>query len=74
MSQRLQAMQRIFGGIVALSSLITLPPMVIAHLMGEASRNAFFESFLLVGLVLGNAGHSVLRIPSPSTPYTRAGH
>jgi len=49
-SQRLQAMQRIFGGIVALSSLITLPPMVIAHLMGEASRNAFFESFLLIGL------------------------
>jgi trk system potassium uptake protein TrkH len=51
MKQRLQAMQRIFGGIVALSSLITVPPMAIAQYLHEVSRAAFFDSFLLIGVV-----------------------
>ena len=49
MKRRLQAMQRIFGAIIALSSLITVPPMAIAHYLGEASQVAFFDSFLLIG-------------------------
>jgi len=44
-------MQRIFGGIVALSSLITVPPMAIAQYLGENTRAAFFDSFLLIGAV-----------------------
>lgn len=64
MSQRLQAMQRIFGGIVALSSLITVPPIVIAHLLGEASRNAFFDSFLLIG-----AAGLILWFPARNAEY-----
>lgn len=51
MRQRLQAMQRIFGGIVALSSLITVPPMAIAQYLHEPSRAAFFDSFLLIGAI-----------------------
>ena len=43
-------MQRIFGAIIALSSLITVPPMAIAHYLGEASQGAFFDSFLLIGV------------------------
>jgi trk system potassium uptake protein TrkH len=42
-------MQRIFGAIIGLSSLITVPPMAIAHYLGEASQGAFFDSFLLIG-------------------------
>ncbi|MEO8160394.1 MAG: TrkH family potassium uptake protein [Arenimonas sp.] len=45
MSPRLQAVQRIFGAIIALCSLITVPPILIAHLLGEASQQAFAESF-----------------------------
>jgi trk system potassium uptake protein TrkH len=41
-------MQRIFGAIIALSSLITVPPMVIAWSLGEASLGAFVDSFLLI--------------------------
>lgn len=55
MNPRLQAVQRIFGAIIALSSLITLPPLAIAHYLGEYSQAAFFDSFLLIavaGLVL----------------------
>ena len=44
-------MQRIFGGIVAFSSLITVPPMAIAQYLHEVSRAAFFDSFLLIGAV-----------------------
>ena len=44
MKQRFQAMQRIFGGIVALSSLVTVPPLMIALYLGEPSRAAFFDS------------------------------
>ena len=42
-------MQRIFGAIIALSSLITVPPIAIAHYLGESSQGAFFDSFLLIG-------------------------
>ena len=49
--QRMLAMQRIFGAIIALSSLITVPPLLIAQVLGEPSRNAFADSFLLIGAV-----------------------
>ncbi|MCX7043026.1 MAG: TrkH family potassium uptake protein [Gammaproteobacteria bacterium] len=49
MSPRVLAMQRIFGAIIALSSLITVPPMLIAYFMGEPSLVAFVDSFLLIG-------------------------
>jgi trk system potassium uptake protein TrkH len=49
MNQRLQAVQRIFGAIVALSSLITVPPMAIAWWLDEGTFPAFLESFLLTG-------------------------
>jgi trk system potassium uptake protein TrkH len=48
--QRRQAIQRIFGAIVGLSSLITLPPLFIAQLLGESSRIAFLDSFLLISV------------------------
>ena len=50
MSSRAQAIQRIFGAIIALSSLITVPPMLIAHWLGEPALGAFFDSFLLIGI------------------------
>lgn len=49
MSPRVQAVQRIFGAIVALSSLITVPPMLIAYFLDEPSLVAFADSFLLIG-------------------------
>ena len=55
MSPRLQAMQRIFGAIVALSSLVALPPLLIAWWLGEPTRTAFFDSLVLtaaIGLLL----------------------
>ena len=42
-------MQRIFGAIIGLSSLITVPPMAIAYYLGEGSQAAFFDSFLIIG-------------------------
>jgi trk system potassium uptake protein TrkH len=51
LKQRLQAVQRIFGAIIALSSLITVPPLAIAHYLGESSQAAFFDSFLLIGII-----------------------
>ncbi len=50
MNSRARAIQRIFGAIIALSSLITVPPMLIAHWLGEPSLRAFFDSFLLIGI------------------------
>jgi trk system potassium uptake protein TrkH len=50
MSQRVQAVQRIFGAIVALSSLITVPPLAIGWWYGESTTQAFAESFALIGL------------------------
>ena len=49
--QRMLAIQRIFGAIIALSSLITVPPLLIAQVLGEPSRAAFAESFLLIGAI-----------------------
>jgi trk system potassium uptake protein TrkH len=51
MNQRLQAVQRIFGAIVALSSVITVPPMAIALWLDEASFEPFLESFFIIGTV-----------------------
>lgn len=42
-------MQRIAGAIIALCSLITIPPLLIAHYLGEPSQTAFFDSFLIIG-------------------------
>ena len=55
MPRRLQAMQRIFGAIVALSSLVAVPPLLIAWFLGEPTQAAFLDSLFLiaaVGLVL----------------------
>src|SRR5688500_18004774 len=49
MNQRVQAVQRIFGAIVALTSLISVPPLAIAWWLDEASFQAFLESFALAG-------------------------
>jgi trk system potassium uptake protein TrkH len=48
-------MQRIFGAIVALSSLIALPPLLIAWWLDEPTLPAFLDSLFLIaaaGLVL----------------------
>jgi trk system potassium uptake protein len=47
MSQRFKAIQRILGAIIAASSMISLPPLVIALVMKESTVFAFFDSFLL---------------------------
>ena len=55
MSQRVQAIRRIFGAIVGLSSLIALPPLAIAIVRDEPSVQAFLDSFLIaaaIGFVL----------------------
>jgi trk system potassium uptake protein TrkH len=55
MPKRLQAMQRIFGAIVALSSLVAVPPLLIAWWLDESTAAAFLDSLFLiaaVGLVL----------------------
>jgi trk system potassium uptake protein TrkH len=55
MPKRLQAMQRIFGAIVALSSLVALPPLLIAWWLDESTKAAFLDSLFLIaatGLVL----------------------
>jgi trk system potassium uptake protein TrkH len=49
MNQRVQAVQRIFGAIVALSSLISVPPMAIAWWLGEPALRAFLDSFVVTG-------------------------
>jgi len=52
---RMQAMQRVFGAIVALSSLIALPPLLLAWWWDEPTQAAFLDAVLLiaaVGLVL----------------------
>jgi trk system potassium uptake protein TrkH len=50
-SQRLQAIRRIFGAIVGLSSLISLPPLAIALARDEPSIQAFADSFLIAGVI-----------------------
>jgi len=51
---RFCAILRILGAIVGLSSLISLPPLVIAVALGESSAAAFFDS-LLLALTVGAA-------------------
>ena len=52
---RLLAMQRIFGAIIALSSLITVPPMLIAQVLGEPSRLASIADRMLASSSLVSA-------------------
>ncbi len=51
MSLRLKAMLRILGAIIAASSLISLPPLLIALALGENSYIAFIESMALPGVI-----------------------
>lgn len=51
MSLRLQAMLRIFGAIIAASSLISLPPLLIALALGENTVTAFLESMATPGIL-----------------------
>lgn len=53
-SLRLRAIQRILGAIVGLTSLIFLPPLLIAIVLDESTIAPFIDSFTLV-LVLGLA-------------------
>jgi trk system potassium uptake protein len=55
MSLRWKAMQRILGAIIAASSLISVPPLVIALALNEATIIAFSDSILLpffIGLAM----------------------
>ncbi len=51
MSLRLKAIRRIFGAIVGLSALIPLPPLAIALALDEPSVQAFFDAFVIAGLI-----------------------
>ena len=51
MSQRIQAIRRIFGAIVGLSSLISLPPLALALAWQEDTAAAFLDSFLIAAVV-----------------------
>lgn len=51
MSLRLQAIRRIFGAIVGLSSLISLPPLAIALVRNEPTVQAFVDSLLIAGVI-----------------------
>ena len=51
MSLRLQAMLRIFGAIIAASSLISLPPLLIALALDENTVVAFLESMATPGIL-----------------------
>ena len=50
MSLRMQAMLRILGAIIAASSLISLPPLIIAIALGENTSFAFLQSMALPGI------------------------
>ncbi len=51
MSLRMQAMLRILGAIIAASSLISLPPLIIALALGENTSPAFLESMATPGII-----------------------
>lgn len=51
MSLRIQAMLRIFGAIIAASSLISLPPLLIALALDENTSLAFLESMATPGIL-----------------------
>jgi trk system potassium uptake protein TrkH len=48
-SERARTLQRIFGAIIALSAMISLPPLALAWWWDEPTTTAFFESFLIAG-------------------------
>jgi len=50
-SLRMQAMLRILGAIIAASSLISLPPLIIALALGEKPGAAFLEGMARPGIV-----------------------
>ena len=52
-SQRVLAMQRIFGAIIALCSLITVPPLLIAQVLDEASKVAFLAGLRIADSLRG---------------------
>jgi trk system potassium uptake protein TrkH len=54
MRQRRQALQRVFGALIALSSLVSLPPLALALWWAEPTVQAFFDA-LVLPLVLGLA-------------------
>jgi len=47
----MQAMLRIMGAIIAASSLISLPPLLIALALGENTSAAFLESMATPGII-----------------------
>jgi trk system potassium uptake protein TrkH len=47
----MQAMQRVFGAIVALSSLVAVPPLLLSWWWKETTEVAFLESFLAIAAV-----------------------
>jgi len=49
MPPRLKAAQRILGAILALSSLVAAPPLLIALALGEPTAQAFLDSLLITG-------------------------
>jgi trk system potassium uptake protein len=51
MSLRFKAMQRILGAIIAASSLISLPPLIIALALHEDTSVAFLDSIMLPCLI-----------------------
>ena len=51
MSLRMQAMLRILGAIIAASSLISLPPLLIAVALNENTSAAFLESMATPGII-----------------------
>lgn len=51
-ARRFQAIQRILGALVGLTSLISVPPLLIALALAEPSATAFLDSFSLA-LILG---------------------
>ncbi len=53
-ARRFQAIQRILGALVGLTSLISVPPLLIALVLAEPSATAFLDSFLLA-LAIGFA-------------------
>ena len=49
-SERARTLQRIFGAIIALSAMISLPPLLLAWWWNEPPVIAFLESFLIAGV------------------------
>ncbi len=50
LSERARTLLRIFGAIIGLSAMISLPPLVLAWWWNEPSAIAFLESFLIAGI------------------------